>query len=65
MQKNKQWLIGVAMTCLAFGAQAEGQPEDMKRGMELMKQQMMPERSTKLESKGMARSTRRRHILGS
>jgi len=32
--------------------------------VELMKQQMMPERSTKLESKGMARSTRRRHILG-
>jgi len=40
MQKKKQWLIGVAMACLAVGAQAEGQPEEMKRGMELMKQQM-------------------------
>jgi hypothetical protein len=40
MQKKKQWLIGTAMVCLAAGAQAEGQPEEMKRGMELMKQQM-------------------------
>jgi hypothetical protein len=40
MKHALQGLLGVTMTCLALGAQAEG-PEDMKRGMELMKQQMM------------------------
>jgi hypothetical protein len=41
MQNRKQWLLGVAMTCLAAGAHAQGKPEDMKRGQELMQQQMM------------------------
>ncbi len=41
MQNKKQWLLGIGMSCLALGSQAEGQPEDMKRGMELMKQQMV------------------------
>lgn len=41
MQNRKQWLLGIAMTCLAAGAQAQGKPEDMKRGQELMQQQMM------------------------
>ena len=33
-------LLGIAMSCLAVGAQAQGNPEDMKRGMELMQKQM-------------------------
>lgn len=41
MQKNKGLLIGAAMACLAAGAHAENPPNDMKLGMELMKQQMM------------------------
>lgn len=41
MQNRKQWLLGVVMTCLAAGAHAQGKPEDMKRGQELMQQQMM------------------------
>ena len=41
MQNRKQWLLGVAMTCLAASAHAQGKPEDMKRGQELMQQQMM------------------------
>lgn len=40
MQNKKQWLLGIAMSCLALGAAAQGKPEDMKRGMELMQQQM-------------------------
>lgn len=40
MQNGKRWLLGVAMTCLAFGIQADDKPQDMKRGMELMQQQM-------------------------
>jgi len=40
MRKKMQWLIGTAVACLAVGAQAQDQPEGMKRGMELMKQQM-------------------------
>jgi len=40
--KNKRiWLFGIAMSCLVVGAQAQGKPEDMKRGQELMQQQMM------------------------
>lgn len=40
MQNKKQWLLGIAMSCLVLGAAAQGKPEDMKRGMELMQQQM-------------------------
>jgi len=40
MRNKKAWLIGAALSCLALGAQAENKPEDMKRGMELMQQQM-------------------------
>jgi hypothetical protein len=41
MQKRKPWLLGVALMCLAAGAHAQGKPEDMKRGQELMQQQML------------------------
>lgn len=41
MRNRKQWLLGIVMTCLATGSQAQGKPEDMKRGQELMQQQMM------------------------
>lgn len=41
MQNRKQWLLGIATTCLAAGAHAQGKPEEMKRGQELMQQQMM------------------------
>lgn len=40
MRSKKNWLIGIALSCLALGVQAENKPEDMKRGMELMQQQM-------------------------
>lgn len=41
MQNRKMWLLGVAMASLAAGAHAQGKPDDMKRGQELMQQQMM------------------------
>lgn len=41
MQNKKTWLLGMALVCLSAGAQAQDKPEDMKRGMELMQQQMM------------------------
>lgn len=40
MQNKKQWLLGISISCLALGTQAQGAPEDMKRGMDLMQQQM-------------------------
>ena len=41
MQNRKLWLLGIAMTGLAAGVHAQGKPDDMKRGQELMQQQMM------------------------
>lgn len=40
MKNKKMMLLGIAMSCLAVGAQAQGNPDDMKRGMELMQKQM-------------------------
>lgn len=40
MQNKKQWLLGISISCLALGTQAQGAPVDMKRGMDLMQQQM-------------------------
>lgn len=41
MKRIKHWGIGLAIAGLAVGVQAQGQPEEMKRGAELMKKQMM------------------------
>jgi hypothetical protein len=41
MLNKKPWLLGMALVCLSVGTQAQSQPQDMKRGMELMQQQMM------------------------
>ncbi len=49
---------------LAYIKQTERQQLDELIRIELRRQQITPERSTKLESKGMARSSRRRYLLG-
>lgn len=40
MRRTKHWLLGAAIACLANGAHAQAKADEMKRGMELMQQQM-------------------------